>query len=133
MMRNRPSSLSAPLRTIGLSLLALLAGCSQRGDDASAIVSRFGDPESGRRVVARLECGMCHAIPGVAGTTGGVGPPLAGFAQRRYFAGSQPNEPERVLQWILDPPSLSPSTAMPRMPIDPDEARDVVAYLYTLR
>jgi len=132
-MRVRSSLLSAFLRTIGLSLVALLTSCAPRGDDATGIVARIGDPEAGRRVIARVECGMCHAIPGVAGTTGGVGPPLAGFAQRRYFAGSQPNEPERVLQWILDPPSLSPSTAMPRMPIDPDEARDVVAYLYTLR
>ncbi len=132
-MRALTSLLPVCLRTIGLSLLALLTSCMPRSEDASGIVARFGDPEAGRRIIARIECGMCHAIPGVAGTTGGVGPPLAGFAQRRYFAGSQPNEPERVLQWILNPPSLSPSTAMPRMPIDPDEARDVVAYLYTLR
>ena len=114
-----------------VGVLLLVAACGNEGP-MPASIARLGDPESGRRIIAQVECGVCHVVPGVAGARGNVGPSLAGFAQRRYFAGSQPNEPERLLQWILDPPSLSPSTAMPRMPVDPDQARDVVAYLYTL-
>jgi len=116
-----------------LPALVLTAACGGEEQVPPEARSALGDPQAGARVIADIGCGMCHAIPGIAGARGGVGPDLAGFGTRRYFAGSQPNEPARLLQWILDPPSLSPSTAMPRMPIAPGQARDVVAYLYTLR
>jgi len=111
----------------------LTAACGGEDRTSAAAGAALGDAQAGARVIADIGCGMCHAIPGIPGARGGVGPDLAGFGQRSYFAGSQPNEPQRLLQWILNPPSLSPSTAMPRMPIAPEQARDVVAYLYTLR
>lgn len=130
----RPVRFARHLRAEAWVLATLAIGaCGSEDRAASAPGSATGDPQAGARIVADLGCGMCHAIPGIAGARGGVGPDLAAFAQRRYFAGSQPNQPERLLQWILDPPSLSPSTAMPPMPIDADQARDVVAFLYTLR
>lgn len=91
-----------------------------------------GDAERGRAEVTRLQCGACHEIPGVRTARGNVGPSLAGFARRTYVAGKWPNEPSRLVAWLLDPPSLSPHTAMPALVSDERSARDIAAYLYTL-
>lgn len=94
---------------------------------------RVGDAEAGRRAIARIDCGVCHVIPGVPGARGSVGPSLSGFARRSYIAGNVPNDTEHLQRWLLDPPSLAPATAMPRMPVTPVDARDMTAYLQTLR
>lgn len=107
-------------------LLLLLAACD-------AVPPGDGDPEGGRRVIARLDCGVCHAIPGIPGARGRVGPPLAGFASRAYIGGAVPNRPALLVQWLRDAPSLAPGTAMPPFPLSEREAADVAAYLYTLR
>jgi cytochrome c2 len=122
-----------PIRPIvgGLAFiaLALAAGCNQPG---SVSLPFAGDAKAGQRAIAELGCGVCHVVPGVAGARGNVGPSLEGFARGTYIAGSIPNEPEALLRWILDPPSLIPATAMPRMPMSEAQARDIVAYLRTL-
>ncbi len=76
---------------------------------------------------------MCHVIPGVRGARGNVGPSLAGFGSRAYIAGSLPNQPETLTRWIAHAPDMLPTTAMPAMPITDEQARDMAAYLYTLR
>lgn len=81
----------------------------------------------------RLQCGACHEIPGVTGARGRVGPPLKAFARRVYIAGKFPQDPSILARWIADAPSLSPGTAMPAIPMSTDEARNMAAYLYTLR
>jgi cytochrome c551/c552 len=92
-----------------------------------------GDPEVGAAVIARVACGVCHTIPGIRGANGIVGPSLEGFAARAAIGGVAPNRPNVLIQWIRDAPSIAPDTLMPPMPIDDGEARDVAAYLYTLR
>lgn len=89
-----------------------------------------GDPERGRRAMLRHGCGGCHAIPGVSGAAGRVGPSLDGFAERTYVAGQLPNTPEHLIAWLLDPPRYAPGTAMPKLPVTESEARDMAAYLY---
>lgn len=107
-----------------------LAGC----DSAPSAGPRIaGDAAAGRQVIMAIGCGACHIIPGVPGARGTVGPTLAGFAERDYIAGVVPNRPALLLQWVSDAPSLAPSTAMPDLPLTQPQARDVVAYLYTLR
>jgi mono/diheme cytochrome c family protein len=115
-----------------LCSLVLLAACGP-GDvgEASALVE--GDPASGRRIIARLECGACHAIPGVRPARGRVGPTLHGFARRGYIAGQFPNRPAVLVQWIADAPRLDPRTAMPAFRLSARETRDIASYLYTLR
>lgn len=78
-------------------------------------------------------CGSCHAIPGVRGAGARVGPPLAGFAGRRYIGGRVPNEPEALVRWILDPQGIKPGTAMPDLGVSGEHARHMAAYLLTLR
>lgn len=89
-------------------------------------------PERGAAAMRRYGCGSCHVVPGVAGATGLVGPPLTGFAGRTYIAGLLPNEPEHLVRWIRAPQAIAPGTAMPNLGVTENEARDMAAYLYTL-
>jgi sulfur-oxidizing protein SoxX len=110
--------------------LALAGGCGERG--ATARPGIAGDAARGRAQIARLECGACHTIPGVRAARGAVGPTLEGFARRPRLAGKWPNEPERLVAWLRDPPAMAPHTAMPAVVGDARSARDIAAYLYTL-
>jgi cytochrome c2 len=92
-----------------------------------------GDPERGRAAVARRACGSCHEIPGVADAHGEVGPSLQRFARRVYIAGRRNNTPDNLVQWLQDPHQIDPQSAMPPMGIGESEARDIAAYLYTLK
>jgi cytochrome c2 len=92
-----------------------------------------GDPENGRLLLRQFACGSCHEIPGVAAAHGKVGPPLAGVADRVYLAGTLPNSPQTMAAFIRSPQMADPRTAMPDMGVGEDHARDMVAYLYTLK
>lgn len=91
-----------------------------------------GDPERGLSFIREHGCGACHIIPGLAGAHGTVGPGLAGFADRAYLAGGLTNRAERLVDFLLDPASLAPETAMPDTGLSRSEAADAAAYLYTL-
>jgi cytochrome c1 len=41
--------------------------------------------------------------------------------------------PADLAKWILDPPSLKPGTAMPKLGLSPDEAAAAAAYLYSIK
>ncbi|WP_312147816.1 c-type cytochrome [Brevundimonas sp.] len=90
------------------------------------------DPAAGLVVIREVGCAACHAIPGVAWPQGRTGGSLAGVGARPLIAGRLPNQPDVLIQWLIDAPSLDPDTAMPPMPLTQDQARDVAAYLYTL-
>ena len=55
------------------------------------------------------------------------------FARRAYIAGQLPNQPENLIRWLVDPQAIEPGTAMPDLDVTPELARDIAAYLYTLR
>jgi cytochrome c1 len=55
------------------------------------------------------------------------------FAERTFIAGEVPNTPENLVHWIKSPQSIEPGTAMPTLGLSDQQARDVAAYLYTLR
>lgn len=78
-------------------------------------------------------CGACHAVPGVPQADGMVGPPLVHFARRTVVAGMLPNTPSNLVLWIRFPQSVVPGNAMPDTGLSDAQARDVAAYLYTLR
>lgn len=101
--------------------------------DGAALQIYGGDPDRGARAMIGHGCGACHTIPGVTGARGSVGPHLEGFADRAYVAGVLPNEPGGLVRWLVDPVAHSPMTAMPDLGVTEAEARDMAAYLYTLR
>lgn len=125
------------LRLLGwfwLALLAalLLAAC---GEDQTATLMSVpgGDAAAGRVAIERYGCGSCHRIPGISGAHGLVGPPLDDFGRRKYIAGNLPNDAANLVLWIADPQAVEPGTVMPDMDVTELDARDIAAYLATLR
>lgn len=126
-----PAWRAAALALVLCGTLALGA-CDDRGArDAAAATG--GDPERGAVLIRSHGCEACHVIPGIAGARGVVGPPLDGFASRTYIAGRVPNTPHDLIRWLEDPRAIDEHTAMPDVGLTTAEARDVAAYLLTLR
>jgi cytochrome c2 len=92
-----------------------------------------GDIEAGRIAVKTYGCDACHTIPGVVDARGLVGPPLTQIANRIYIAGVLTNTPDNLIEWIQNPPGVDPRTAMPNLGVGEAAARNIAAYLYTLR
>ena len=117
------------------AVLLVCAGACRRGDAVreEARMLTGGDPDRGIAAIGRFGCGSCHTIPGLRTANGMVGPPLAGVASRAYLAGQLSNSPSNMIRWIQQPQHVEPGTAMPDMGISESDARDITAYLYTLR
>jgi cytochrome c len=101
---------------------------SERSKVALALTG--GDAKRALPLLRRYGCGGCHAIPGVPGADGVVGPPLTDFRQRVFIAGALPNNAGNLVQWIVEPSAVHPGTAMPETGISTEQARDIAAYLY---
>lgn len=100
---------------------------------AGAPVVRAADPGVGRHLVAQYMCETCHQIPGVAGADRSVGPPLGGIADRTFIGGVLGNTPENMVRWLRDPQRFDPASAMPDLHMSESDARDIAAFLATLR
>lgn len=111
----------------------LLCGCRGGGTIRPYNVIPGGSASTGRSTIVAYGCGKCHSIPGIEGASGVVGPPLVAFSRRTYIAGTFPNTPDYLVHWIMAPQSMKPKTAMPALGLSEQQARDVAAYLYTLR
>jgi cytochrome c oxidase assembly factor CtaG len=128
----RETALFAARATIMFAAAIGLSACDRASGDNGYQLPN-ADVERGRTAIRKYGCGSCHDIPGVSGAVGMVGPPLGTIAQRVYIAGVLPNEPDNMIRWIENPPAIDPKTAMPYMGVTPRDARDIAAYLYTLR
>ena len=96
-------------------------------------VASGGNAARGVQVIQQFRCGACHTIKGINGANGVFGPPLIIFSQQSFIAGELPNTPDNLALWIRVPQSVKPKTAMPNLGLSETQARDVTAYLYTLR
>ncbi len=99
----------------------------------TAALSAAGDVERGRMALRQYACSACHTIPGITSSSPHVGPPLAGLASRSLIAGKLANTPDNLVQWLRHPQAVKPLTAMPDMGVTEAHARDMAAYLATLR
>jgi cytochrome c2 len=75
----------------------------------------------------------CHTIPGTVGGKPNVGPPLDGVASRRYIGGVLLNTPDNMVRWLSNPQAVDPMSGMPDLGLKEQDARDIAAYLYTLK
>jgi cytochrome c len=119
-----------------LLALALLSACGMRAErltpeEASALTA--GDARRGPAAIRRYGCDACHTIPGIPGAHRQVGPELGGVSERMYLGGVLPNSPGNLIRWIRDPRGADSATAMPNLGVSDQDARDIAAYLYSLR
>lgn len=92
-----------------------------------------GDPKRGKLAIEQYACVTCHRIPGIVGEHAPVGPPLERIATRQFIGGVIANNPENMMRWLREPQKIHPNTAMPDLGVTERDARDMAAYLYTLR
>jgi len=117
------------LHRLALPLALLVTGCS----DPSLHPHADGDAERGRALLQQYGCSGCHRIPDVRAATGIIGPSLDRLGRRVYIAGVAVNSPEELARWLRDPQAVKPGTAMPNAHVTDQDARDMAAYLDTLR
>jgi cytochrome c2 len=79
--------------------------------------------------MAQYGCPACHVISHVPGAVGKVGPSLDSLSQRSYLAGSLPNTPQNLVQWIEHPQHFRPGTAMPDMGVSDHDALSIAKFL----
>ena len=92
------------------------------------------DIEKGRQLTGQYGCNVCHQIPSVEGMQGSMGPSLAGVAARPTISnGKVQNTPGNLAKFIQNPPSLNPSSTMPALNMPMDEAKQMAAFLRTLK
>lgn len=112
-----------------LTILLLLAACKR--PEAAAPVA--GDAHRGKQLIEQYGCNSCHIVPGVEGANGMVGPSLDHVASRQIIASKLVNSQPNMTAYIQNPQMTNPDNVMPNLGVKPDEARDIVAYLYTLK
>ncbi len=136
--RVRFGTADAATRLLPLAFIVLCAALASACDSGAAAVSEAetltgGSAARGKSAIARYGCGGCHTIPGIDGARATVGPPLNNIAARGYLAGHLPNSPDNMMKWIQHPQQVDPKNVMPEMNVTGQDARDITAYLYTLR
>ncbi|MGY2463656.1 cytochrome C [Vreelandella sulfidaeris] len=109
-------------------------------EEAEASSARSGtapevlpNADRGRLAMYGYACIACHRIPGLVGPQADVGPPLAGIGARRYIAGVLTNNEDNMVRWLRHPTQVDPLTAMPDLEVTERDARDMAAYLETLK
>jgi cytochrome c1 len=117
----------------GLLCLALLctAACTEAAEPVWIVPG--GDARRAPALMRAFGCAACHSIPGIPNADGNVGPPLSGFGRRTYIAGMLSNTPQNLIRWLRNPQGVVPGNAMPNMGVTDAQARDLAAYLYTIR
>jgi cytochrome c2 len=126
-----PSWITPSVRGALAVAIALNGWAAYAAEPAWAIPG--GNAERGTQRIAQYGCPACHTIPGVRNANGNVGPPLARIGDRTYIAGMLRNTPANLVRWIREPQAVIPGNAMPNMGVSEADARDIAAYLYTLR
>ncbi|HZY68983.1 MAG TPA: c-type cytochrome [Devosia sp.] len=139
----RPRGVQRSAVVLGGVLVAItLAGAAAYGyhqfrtdteQRQAAIAVTGGDPARAPFLLRRYGCSGCHNVGGSTEPSGQAGPALTNLARQLYVGGVVTNTPHNLVAFIADPRSIDPKSAMPRTGITPAEARDVAAYLYSLR
>ena len=87
----------------------------------------------GAALVAAKGCGSCHIIPGISGAVGLTGPSLADIGRQTMIAGLLANTPANMAKWLQSPQQIKPGDAMPDLGLSAHDAKDMAAFLATLR
>ncbi|MFN2590288.1 MAG: cytochrome c family protein [Actinomycetota bacterium] len=129
-MIRRPS---AAVAATGLALLVAVAACRSGPSTEPPPEVPEGNPARGADLIQRFGCGSCHIVPGIPDADGLVGPPLIRFGSRQVIAGRLANNGDNLIRWVMDPQVVEPGTDMPDLRVTEQQARDIAAYLFTLK
>lgn len=122
------------MRRLSLALLLFVACGRGEAAKTGGAPAVEGDASRGPQLVAQYGCNVCHIVPGVEGPQGSLGPSLQGLASRPAISmGAVQNTPANLVQFIRNPAALNPQSSMPPMALPESDAKDIVAYLMTLR
>lgn len=106
----------------------ILSAYQAPGFDSQTLDARQMGPDAAARgkqlFYSKYGCHACH-IADYKSDKGYVGPALAGAGNRLT--------PVWIYEWLKDPDALRPGTLMPNPNLKDDEARDLTAFLMTLR
>lgn len=94
-----------------------------------------GDAAHGRTLFfqSQANCVSCHAIDGTT-ARGTVGPNLTHVGGRAMLAANIiTNTPDNMVRWLLNPQVVKPGNRMPNLRLSDDDARDLAAYLESLK
>jgi cytochrome c2 len=134
--RVRFGATDAASRLVLLVILAcaiLASACSSSKSISEAEMITGGNVARGVPAIGKYGCAACHTIPGIETATATVGPPLTRVAVRQYLGGHLTNSPDNMIKWIQHPQQIDPKNAMPELGVTDQDAKDIAAYLYTLR
>jgi mono/diheme cytochrome c family protein len=108
---------------------------SRKAERSIAAAPAASTPDAGRgkNAINQYACVTCHEIPGIVGGNAPVGPPLKEIGTRSFIAGVLPNTPENMVRWLRHPQAVNPKSAMPDLGVTERDARDIAAYLSTLK
>lgn len=96
--------------------------------------------QAGARLFSAFTCQSCHDLRGVGGPSSATrssvayAPDLTHVGSRSIIAaGAVTNTPAHMEQWLLDPDTIKPGVHMPNFQLSDVQARDLTAYLESLR
>jgi putative membrane protein len=121
------------LPVIVLACAMAASACTSSAAIKEAETVTGGNVSRGKTAINKYGCAACHTIPGIEGATATVGPPLTQVAVRQYLGGHLTNTPDNMIKWIQHPQLIDPKNAMPELGVTDQDARDLAAFLYTLR
>lgn len=127
------TAIAAVLLVAGLATYVYNGARLDAEQRASGIALAGGNPDRAPALIVRYGCAGCHQIRGVPEASGMVGPDLNDVARRPFIGGVVEHTAQNLVDWIVDPHQFDEKSAMPRTGITEEEARDVAAYLYSLR
>ena len=89
--------------------------------------------DAGAALMADFGCGTCHSIPGVPGADRPGRPAARQYRRANDSCWISVQYPDNMIAWLERPQSIVPGNAMPNMEINDHDAKDITAYLLTLR
>ncbi len=119
-------------RLVFLLFFALACG-KREAAPVAATAGSAGDAARGRELMTSYGCIGCHMVPGIDGPRASLGPALDNSATKTAILGKFPNTPENMIRWLVNPPAMDPNTTMPNVGVSEQDARDMTAFLFTLR
>jgi len=129
----RSAAVRLPIAALAVGLTLAVSACGSGQGASTAQYVQGADPSNAATDFRHYGCVSCHVIPGINGAVGEVGPPLTALGVREYIGGKLPNTATNLEYWLRKPQQIDPDIDMPDMGVTKKDARDMAAYLESLR